>query len=196
MQSDVELRRKEAERMQDPTAENFWKEKGVAGRILGAVTMMLGGYLQGVRGGGENEGTKLVDRAINQWIADARTKYEKKDKQFKECNNAYAEALARYGTPEAAEADMRMRGYAGTNGILQARAKRVPIAEYQNAVKDAVNEGLVKIQEAQMNLSQIQTGQITEEHRLLPAQYSGTGAPKYDDFTVRLPNGEQGYTKK
>src|SRR5678810_209514 len=125
MQSDVELRRKEAERMQDPTAENFWKEKGVAGRILGAVTMMLGGYLQGVRGSGENEGTKLVDRAINQWIADARTKYEKKDKQYKESNNAYAEALARYGTPEAAEADMRMRGYAATNGILQARAKRV-----------------------------------------------------------------------
>lgn len=194
MQSEVELRRKEAERIQDPTSENFWKEKGVIGRVLGAVTMMIGGYLQGSGATADNEGTKLVDRAINGWIADQRTKYEKKDKQATEANNAYAEALARYGTPEAAEADMRMRGYAATVGLMQARARRVPVAEFQNAVQDAVNEGLVKVNEWQMNLSQLQTGQITEEHRLLPAQFAG-GAPKADQYTVRLPNGDQGFTK-
>lgn len=195
MQSEVDTRRKEAERLQDPTSENFWKEKGVIGHIMGAVTMMLGGYLQGKGVTADNEGTKLVDRAINQWIADARTKYEKKDKQYKESNNAYAEALARYGTPEAAEADMRMRGYAATVGLMQARGRRVPIAEFQNAVQDAVNDGLVKVNEWQINLSQLQTGQITEEHRLLPAQFSGGGVPKQDKFSVRLPNGEQGFTK-
>lgn len=86
--------------------------------ILAALAVALGAGVQ-ARTGGVNPGAQVVDGAINRWVNDQKQTYEAAKDKVTLANNAYKDALNVYGTPEAAEAQIRLQALAAKNAMAQ-----------------------------------------------------------------------------
>jgi len=86
--------------------------------ILAALAVGLGAMGQ-ARTGGPNTGKEIIDGAINRWVNDQKQQYDAAKDKATVANNAYKNALEIFGTPEAAEAQIRLQALAAKNALAQ-----------------------------------------------------------------------------
>jgi len=140
-------REEEAANIKEPEMADYWKDKGVFGSIATGLSIALGGYLQGLHGGA-NPGLEMSNQAIERWIAERKEQYERATNRAKVANNEYKEALDLYGTPEAAELDMRTRGYAVRDAMLKNQLDQI-------GTEDAFAKGSELLQQGQLERKQM-----------------------------------------
>lgn len=140
-------REQEAAAIKAPEMSDYWKDKGVMGSIATALSIALGGYLQGMRGGA-NPGLEMANQAIDRWIAERKEEFERAKGRVSDATNQYKEALNLYGTPEAAELDMRTRAYAVRDAMLQNQINQI-------GTEDAFAKGSELLQQGQLERKQL-----------------------------------------
>lgn len=114
----------EAKAFNPRTHEQVWQSKGAVGRMMGALAMTLGGYVQGLgRTGGRNPGADMVNKVIDDTVEDERDKAERGRRTSRDKQSDYERALALYGDPEAAMLHSKLRKINSVQGMLDERAK-------------------------------------------------------------------------
>ena len=182
----------------NPTEETYWKEQGVVARLISAVSVTLGGYLQGVSKSPNNMGYQMQRDAVNGWIQDQKAKYERLEDHRDASRNAYADAIERYGTPEAAELGMRVESSALADAMLESRLKKAGLYDSLVEVQDRLARNAQDRERMKLQLQTMERGRIVEQWRHIPesVQVVGGGAkPKAIDRMVRLPGGQYGWAR-
>jgi len=165
-------RQSEARRMKAPDVRDYWGENA-GGSFAALVAVAIGGYLQGKRGG-ENEGMVAVDRNINRWIETKREDYERARTTEDNAENEYSKALAIYGSPQQAEADMRLRAYAVRDAMFEHEANRIRTLEAKEAAKLAIMDGSVAENEARLQAQAAAGADVEEVYKHTPGRAGGT----------------------
>ena len=175
----------------NPTEETYWKEQGVVARLISAVSVTLGGYLQGVSKSPNNMGYQMQRDAVNGWIQDQKAKYERLEGHRDASRNAYADAIERYGTPETAELGMRIESSALADAMLESRLKKAGLYDSLVEVQDRLVQNAQDRERMKLQLQTMERGRITEQWRHIPesVQVVGGAKPKAIDRMVRLPDG-------
>lgn len=129
---------------------DYWKDRGTAVQIGSAIAAVIGGWFQGQNGGaGPNQGIEVINKNIDRWMNDQQQQYEnaKSDAQLKD--NAYKEAIAIYGSPETAQAQMQLQAYAARDAMIQNTAKQI-------GTQDALNNAQILLQAGQLEREKAQ----------------------------------------
>lgn len=104
----VDRREREAADATPQTRREVLQSRGALAGVMSGLSIVLGGYVQGLRGG-ENPGLKIVNDAIESEISSQRAKWEAAKDKIGMARSDFGQAMQLYGDPNMAEADMRMR---------------------------------------------------------------------------------------
>lgn len=199
----VQEREAEAEQLagKPTTVAAFWEDRGVAAQILGAIAVGLGASSQAL-GGGENAALRMQEKAIDAWVQDKRAKYEASRDRVSDAKGAYADALEQWGTPEAAEEDLRMRAHAVADAQFAVMAQRAAQQSGDAELMAGVQAELANRRQARLDrkleLQKRLSGEVIEQWQNVPdryVQFGGGSKPKDIDRMVRLPNGEYAWAR-
>jgi hypothetical protein len=191
----IDQRDREAEALKPQSAKEVWQSKSTAAQAMGIISVALGGYLQGLTGMKNNPGLDQVNGFIDQEVADQRAKYEYALANKKDAQNEYAKAIQLYGTPEAAELDLRMRMYGNLENMLKVRGEKIGTQEYLQASNAAAQELRQQRAETKLRLYELEHGKtVKQEFVNVPDRFVSTGGPpklkpEHRERAVRLPNG-------
>jgi len=162
LQQTRDQREQEVATMPPPDLHRYWGEKGVASQVMTGLSIALGGYVQGLRGG-ENPGLDMANRAIDQWMQTEREKYERASDSAKRADNQYGQALALYGTPEMAENDMRARAYAVRDAMLANQLDQIGNADAYAKGQEALQQGALQRQQLKAQAYQLAGEKAVED---------------------------------
>lgn len=104
----VDRREREAADATPQTRREVLQSRGALAGVLSGISIALGGYVQGLRGG-ENPGLKIINDSIESEISSQRAKWEASKDKVGMARSDFGQAMQLYGDPNMAEADMRMR---------------------------------------------------------------------------------------
>ena len=209
MDSQIESRRHEVDRWEserrsslNPTAENFWKDQPAKASVVAATSILanlFGGYAEGLTGGAtRNPARGMLEQATERWIQDQKEKHDRLASNKKGAENAYTEALKRYGSPEEAELGMRIEAMAIEDAMLENNLKKAGLWERNADAGQLLAERQQQREMLKVELDKMARGRIVEQWRHIPAsaQVVGGGAqkPREIDRMVRLPGGGRGWT--
>lgn len=114
----------EAQQMKTPQMEDYWASKSTFAKIATAISIALGGALQGLRGG-PNPGLEMANMAINQWMGEQKEAYNRKREGVKDAENQYARMVEAFGSERLAEEHLREQAWGVRDGLLKAYAEKV-----------------------------------------------------------------------
>lgn len=117
-------REQDAESMKAPEAQDYWRDKSTGAKIATAIALIVGGALQGLRGG-SNPGMDALNQNIDRWVAAQKEDYDRARGAVSAADNHYKQALELYGSPQQAEADLRIRALAVADSQLQTTALKI-----------------------------------------------------------------------
>lgn len=202
-QSVIDRREAEAEQMgkQPATVAAFWEERGPMAQLMGMIGVALGAGAQGL-GAPENPALRMQEKMIDTWVQDRREQYERGRDRVDDAKGAYADALKQWGTPEAAEQDLRMRAHAAADSWFELMAGRAAQqsgdAKMMTAVQaEMANRRQIRL-DRKLEMQKLQAGEVIEQWQNRPDQYlqfGGAAKPKDIDRMVRLPNGEYAWAR-
>lgn len=183
LQQTRDARELEVANMKAPDMHGYWKDKGIASEIMTGISIALGGYLQGMRGG-DNPGLTMANQAIDRWFSSQKDAYERSSGKLNSADSEYAKALALYGTPELAEAELKARAGAIRDGMGASQAERLGIgmdvADKQlNLQQSALAREAARAQWYQ------QAGAKAVEDTIATRQVGGSGGETYSKFLAR-----------
>ena len=194
-QSMIDQRDREIEKLRPQSVQDVIDDRGFLGRIGAALIMAVGGYQQGLMGGGPNQGYQMVRESIMDEVASQRSAYEDALERGETARNDYAKAIAMYGTPEAASLDMEMRRIGIAEKVLENRAGKIQDQEYLQQANQVANQLRAQRADTKMKLLELEKGKVLQENwQYVPDRYVGTGGPpkvKKEDGErlVRMPDG-------
>lgn len=173
LQQTRDQREQEVATMPPPDLQRYWGEKGVAARIATGISIALGGYVQGLRGG-DNPGLQMANDSIDRWMQTEREKYDRSRDTAARADNQYGKALAIYGTPEMAENDMRARAYAVRDAMLANQLDQINSADAFAKGQEALQAGALQRQQLKAQAFQL-AGEKAVEDTLQQRQTGGGG---------------------
>lgn len=208
--SQIESRRHEVDRWEserrsslNPTAENFWKDQPAKASVVAATSILanvFGGYAEGLSGATKNPARGMLEQATERWIQDQKEKHDRLASNKQGAENAYTEALKRYGSPEEAELGMRIEAMAIEDAMLENNLKKAGLWERNADAGQMLAERQQQREMLKVELDKMARGRIVEQWRHIPAsaQVVGGGAqkPKAIDRMVRLPNGGRAWATR
>lgn len=200
-QSMVDQRDREIDRMHPQSATEIWQDQPTIARVgaslLAGLSGLFGGYAAGLQGrpSGPNQVIEGIQDALNDEVASQRAAYEDAKERRKTAQNDYAQAIAMYGTPEAAALDLQMRGLGVAEKILENRASKIQDQEYLQQAGQVANQLRAQRADVKMKLLELEKGKVVQENwQYVPDRYITTGGPpkvKKEDGErmVRMPDG-------
>lgn len=99
----------------------FWGGS-MAAQIISAISVALGAGVQTRTG--HNPAQEILDKSMDRWVNDQVQQYNVAKDKASISNNKYKDALAVYGTPEAAEAQVRLQAITAKNAMAQNMAEQ------------------------------------------------------------------------
>lgn len=190
----VDQRDREIERLRPQSASEVLEDRGMLGRLGAALTMAVAGYNAGLNGSTQNAGYQMLRDSIMDEVNGQRAAYEDAKESGQLARNDYAQALAIYGTPEAAALDMEMRRLGVAEKMLENRASKIQDQEYLQQANQVASQLRAQRAETKLKLQELERGRVTQENwQNVPDRYITTGgAPKVKnpEVLVRLPNGQ------
>lgn len=105
-----------------PKQLNEYWGGSAAAQILSAISVALGAGVQTRTG--HNPAQEILDKSIDRWVNDQVQQYNVAKDKATVSNNKYKDALAVYGTPEAAEAQIRLQAITAKNAMAQNMAEQ------------------------------------------------------------------------
>jgi len=120
LQNVADQRMQEAENFEPKTREQVWEQKGPLAQVMGIIAMALGGYVQGLgRTGGRNPGWDMVNKVLDDSVAEERAKYERKQKIGLNARRDWENAVQFYGDLDLAALDNKTRKLANVMAMTQ-----------------------------------------------------------------------------
>jgi hypothetical protein len=177
LQQTRDQREQEVATMPPPDLQRYWGEKGVASQVMTGLSIALGGYVQGLRGG-DNPGLEMANRAIDTWMKVEREKYDRASDTAKRADSQYGQALALYGTPEMAENDMRARAYAVRDSMLANQLDQIGNADAYAKGQEALQQGSLQRQQLKAQAFQL-AGEKAVEDTLQQRTTGGGGSGNF-----------------
>jgi len=177
--------------MASPKMKDFWADKGIAGRIGAAITIIAGGALQGYQGQSSNSGMAMFQQIHGQWVDEKREEFERAKDATVRAKTRYGQMLELYGTPEEADKALRAEAAIVTGKQIENYAKMMTIpgkVATLQALQAQNGQEVIKLRNELLTARQ---GTIEKTFINRPDQYVGGGAakPKGMDRMVRLPGG-------
>lgn len=114
----------ETAQMKVPQMEDYWQDKGTMATMATALSITLGGALQGLRGG-QNPGLEMSNQAIERWVSARREEYQRARDQNTDMGNQYARMVQSYGSQNLAEQRLRDQAYGVRDAMMQAYAQKI-----------------------------------------------------------------------
>lgn len=166
----------ETSKLTPGSAKEVWASKSTFQQISAAISVALGGYLQGLQGRANNPGMQMIQDGIAQEISDQRAKYEASQARGEQARGDYADAVALYGTPEAAALDLTNRRLEAAAKLTEAQAERIGTLGYKQAA--ALQSQAIRQEKAGnlLKLNELEHGRIVQEnYQDFPDQIIGVG---------------------
>lgn len=196
----IKKRDDETSALTPQSAKEVWASKSTFSQIGAAIMMALGGYLQGLQGRQDNPGYRMLMDGITQEVNDQRAKYEAAVARGEQARGDYADAIAVYGSPEAAALEISNKRLEAAAKLSENAAREIGSREYQQAA--ALQAQALRAQRAEVlvKLNALENGRIVQEnYQYAPAQYAqiggGTVKPQHRALAVTLPDGSQAFAR-
>lgn len=161
---------------------DYWREQGTAAQIFAGLSVALGAGVETRTG--KNPGAAVVDGAINRWVNDQKQQYEAKKDSAAMAGNAYRDALSIYGTPEAAEASLRLQALTASDAMAQNMAEQSGVPLWVANAKMRQDQGALERERLRAQVISQAGMQTIEETKKL----SGGGGSAADRELKALRN--------
>lgn len=201
----IDRRQKEAESATPQTRDEVLKSRGAVAGVLAGISIALGGYLQGMRGG-ENPGLKIVNDSIESEISSQRAKWEAMKDKIGAARSDFGHAMQLYGDPNMAEADMRMRSWQLAANMSAAHKAQGDNAEWLANQQQLTQQMVGNAAAEKQKWKNLADGQVVQEnyqyHAPTFAQVGGPPKLNKDqreqmkearERQIRLPDGNYAY---
>lgn len=216
LQQYAEQKEREASEIRDlsPSDEFFKNSGGAWGRVLAGIVTLIGGLgAAHSAAAGQvtpNQGLESIKRGIEEQAQKLKAEHEQREAAGQTARNAYSQALAVYGTPEAATEALRLQGEAIAERKLAILTEQYKGPEELSALQVQMAQNQAQRAERRANLNAQRIGTVQKSYRYDPGSAGGvsvdpkmlglwgdleklkTGdgkAPKANELAVRLPNG-------
>jgi hypothetical protein len=107
----------EAASLKAPEMADYWGSKSTFAQMMTAVSIAIGGALQGLRGG-PNPGLEMSNQAIDRWLIGKREEYSRAKDHADAADNQFARMVDTFGSENLATANMREQAYAARDAML------------------------------------------------------------------------------
>jgi hypothetical protein len=107
----------EAAQIKAPDMADYWGGKSDVAKMMTALSIAIGGALQGLRGG-PNPGLEMSNQAIDRWLLTKREEYNHAKDRADFADNQYAKMVQRFGSENLATANLREQAYAVRDAML------------------------------------------------------------------------------
>jgi hypothetical protein len=114
----------EAASLKAPEMADYWESKSTFAQMMTAVSIAIGGALQGLRGG-PNPGLEMSNQAIDRWVGMKREEYDRAKDRADAADNQYARMVQRFGSENLATANLREQAYAVRDSMLTDYAEQM-----------------------------------------------------------------------
>lgn len=114
----------EAAQLKAPEMEDYWGSKSDFAKVMTAVSIAIGGALQGLRGG-SNPGLEMSNQAIDRWVASKREEYIRAKDRAENVDNQFARMVQTFGSENLATANMREQAFAVRDSMLADYAEQM-----------------------------------------------------------------------
>jgi hypothetical protein len=115
----------ETAQMKAPQMEDYWGSKSTMAKMATALSITLGGALQGLNGGGENPGLKMSNDAIDRWMVEQKDAYQRSKDTGDRMATQYGRMVQSYGSQNRAEQRLRDQAYGVRDAMMQSYAHRI-----------------------------------------------------------------------
>lgn len=153
--------------------DRFWASRSTGQKVAGVVSLFLGGFLQGMRGG-PNAGLDMLNQYIDRDIEAQKFAYGAARDTAQQQQTAFGMAMQKYGNVDAAKAAARAAALDSVQAQLGQQA-----AMWKSA--DAAN----RAQMAMAELAQLRMQQIQQGVAFMPARQVAVG-PTWTDPNTGL----------
>jgi hypothetical protein len=153
----------ELEQVEPRNAAQVVEDKGFGAVAMASVLAGMQGFLNARSGTQGNAVIEMWERSINKQIEDDRTKYERAKERGIEARGDYAEAIRVYGTPEAAELDMRARYTALHEKALENYAGQIGDEGLKMQAAQQAGQLRERRAETRMRLFEMESGKVQQE---------------------------------
>lgn len=107
--------------------KDYWGGSMLAQMISG-LSLALGAGVQARTG--HNPAEEMLDKSIDRWVNDQKQQYDAAKDKATLSNNKYKDALQIFGTPEAAQAQLRLQSLAAKNALAQNMAEQSKVPQW------------------------------------------------------------------
>jgi hypothetical protein len=166
---------KEAEQLKTPQMESYWGSKPMLARMASALSIALGGALQGLRGG-TNPGLEMANQDIDRWIASQREQYQRAKGRVDDADNQYAKMVRAFGSENLAAEHMREQAWIVRDGMLKSYAEHIGTPSALEAYNAAMLQS--EAQKAELQARASQGAQVEIEQKLSMQGGGGGARPK------------------
>jgi hypothetical protein len=107
----------EAAQIKAPDMADYWGSKSDVAKMMTALSIAIGGALQGLRGG-PNPGLEMSNQTIDRWLLTKREEYNHAKDRANVADNQYAQMVQRFGSENLATANLREQAYAVRDAMM------------------------------------------------------------------------------
>jgi hypothetical protein len=165
----------EAAQLKTPQMEDYWGSRGTMANIATALSITLGGALQGLRGG-QNTGLEMANQSIDRWIASQREEYQRAREKGTDLDNQYAKMVQRFGSENLAADHLREQAWTVRDGMLKNYAEKIGTPSALESYNQAMLQ--TEAQRAALQAQNSQGAQVDIEQKLSMQGGGGGGKPK------------------
>jgi hypothetical protein len=164
----------EAAQLKAPQMEEYWGSRSTTAKMATAISIALGGALQGLRGG-QNPGLEMSNQEIERWIAGKREEYSRARDKVSDADSQYGRMVRMFESENLAEQHLREQAYTVRDAMLKDYAARIGTP----SALEAYNQAALQTEAQRAALRQqayADAGAEVEEK--LSMQGGGGGRPK------------------
>jgi hypothetical protein len=181
-ESTFRQREEELSNIETPKMKQFWADKGIQGRIGGAIAVIAGGMRAGFQGNAQNNGMNMLNDIYDRWAAEKREEYERQKDGAARSRTRWGQLIDLYGTPEEADKALRAEAAIVVNKQIE-NQKRLDLLPAQIADLSALQaQNGQEVIKLRGELLQARAGRVEKTFVNRPDQFVGPA--------VRKPNPE------
>jgi hypothetical protein len=164
----------EAASMKAPQVEDYWGSRSTASKLATAISITLGGALQGLRGG-TNTGLDAANRAVDQWVTEQREDYQRARGKVSDADNKYARMVKTFGDENLAEQNLRIQAHDIRDNMLKTYAEKIGTPSAMEAYQQTMLQSQAARAEAQKKAYQDAGADIEQKFSMQGGGGAGGG---------------------
>lgn len=113
-----------AAQLKTPQMDEYWGSRGTTAKMATALSIALGGALQGLRGG-QNPGLEMSNQEIDRWIVGQKEAYQRAHGAIEDADNQYAKMVQAFGSENLAQDHLREQAWTVRDNMLKSFADKI-----------------------------------------------------------------------